>query len=73
MVRVPPERRPEWVRNVTADDGGGQEQPDEEGPGEPDGRARILTILAVLGGALALSIVSCVLFYIVGQRTEDGR
>ena len=40
------------------------------GPGEPDGRARILAIVAILGASLALSAVSCLLFYIAGQQTD---
>lgn len=73
MVRTKPEQRPEWVRNVTADDVGVQQQRGSNvssGPeGPPDGGARILAIVAILGASLALSLVSCVLFYIVGQRT----
>ncbi|CAM0879027.1 unnamed protein product [Alopecurus aequalis] len=41
-------------------------------PGEPDGKGRFYGILAVLGASLALSVVSCVLFYIVGQSSESG-
>jgi len=40
------------------------------GPGEPDGRARILAIVVILGASLALSAVSCLLFYIAGQQTD---
>jgi hypothetical protein len=29
-------------------------------------------VLAVLGASLALTVVSCVLFYIAGQRSEPG-
>jgi len=69
------------VRNVTADDVGVQGQHGSDvsrtesagGPeGPPDGSARILAIVAILGASLALSLVSCVLFYIVGQRTASG-
>ncbi|TVU22067.1 hypothetical protein EJB05_31744 [Eragrostis curvula] len=34
---VPPEPRPEWARNATANDVGGQEQDGAEGPEEPAG------------------------------------
>ncbi|XP_021313656.1 uncharacterized protein LOC8061364 [Sorghum bicolor] len=81
LIRTSPEQRPEWVRNVMADDVGVQEQRGSnvsrtetagspEGP--PDGSARILAIVAILGASLALSLVSCVLFYIVDQRTGSG-
>ena len=40
------------------------------GPGETDGSARILAILAILGASLALSAASCLLFYIAGQQTD---
>jgi hypothetical protein len=39
---------------------------------EPDGSARILAVAAILGAALALSALSCALFYIVGQQTASG-
>ncbi|KAK3163800.1 hypothetical protein QOZ80_1AG0008470 [Eleusine coracana subsp. coracana] len=79
MLRVAPERRPEWVRNLAADEvddeGGGEGQPEEGGPEEPepDGRARVLTVLAVLGASMSLSVVACVLFYIIAQRTAHDR
>ncbi|KAK3160261.1 hypothetical protein QOZ80_1BG0057220 [Eleusine coracana subsp. coracana] len=79
MLRVAPERRPEWARNLAADevdDDGGEGQPEEGGPEEPvqpDGRARILTVLAVLGASMALSVIACVLFYIIAQRTAHDR
>jgi len=69
------------VRNITADDVGVQGQRDsnvsrtvsEDSPeGPPDGSPSILAIVAILGASLALSLVSCVLFYIVGQRTASG-
>jgi hypothetical protein len=69
------------VRNITADDVGVQGQRgnnvsrtvSEDSPEGPrDGSARILAIVAILGASLALSLVSCVLFYIVGQRTASG-
>ncbi|XP_066309741.1 uncharacterized protein [Miscanthus floridulus] len=81
LVRTSPEQRPEWVRNITADDVGVQGQRDnnvsrtvsEDSPeGPPDGSPSILAIVAILGASLALSLVSCVLLYIVGQRTASG-
>jgi hypothetical protein len=41
-------------------------------PGEPGGRGSLYGVLAVLGASLALTVVSCVLFYIVGQRSDPG-
>jgi hypothetical protein len=41
-------------------------------PGDPGGRARLYGVLAVLGASLVLSVVSCALFYIAGQRSEPG-
>jgi hypothetical protein len=41
-------------------------------PGEPGGKGRLYGVLAVLGASLALTVVSCVLFYIAGQRSEPG-
>lgn len=82
LVRTSPEQRPEWVRNITADNVGVQGQRGSNvwraasggGPeGLPDGSARILAIVAILGASLTLSLVSCVLFYIVSQRTASGQ
>ncbi|CAO2204801.1 unnamed protein product [Urochloa humidicola] len=42
------------------------------GPEVTDESARVLSLAAILGTALALSVVSCVLFYIVGQQTASG-
>jgi hypothetical protein len=41
-------------------------------PGEPGGRGSLYGVLAVLGASLALTVVSCVLFYMVGQRSDPG-
>ncbi|WVZ72127.1 hypothetical protein U9M48_020637 [Paspalum notatum var. saurae] len=70
-----PEQRPEWVRIVAADDVGAQEQCGDNvlgtasggGPGWPDGSSTILTIVAILGASLAVCLIACVLFYIVGE------
>jgi hypothetical protein len=71
----------DWVRNAAADDDSGHGEgaiygsrsASGEGPEERGGRARILAVLAVLGIALTLCVISLVLFYIIGWRTEHGR
>ncbi|KAF8705113.1 hypothetical protein HU200_031379 [Digitaria exilis] len=80
----PPEQRPGWVRkNMTADGVRHKGQPGNEeafreassggGPEEqPDGSARVLAIVAILGASLALSVVCFVLIYIAGQQTASG-
>nr|CAB3472346.1 unnamed protein product [Digitaria exilis] len=80
----PPEQRPGWVRkNMTADSVHHKGQPGDEeafraassggGPEEePDGSARVLAIVAILGASLALSVVCFVLIYIGGQQTASG-
>ncbi|KAK8452299.1 hypothetical protein SEVIR_5G088200v4 [Setaria viridis] len=78
---APTEQRPEWVRkNITEGSVRDQGQSGNDVlrtasggvPEEPDGSARILAVAAILGAALALSVVSGVLFYIVGQQTASG-
>ncbi|XP_048566703.1 uncharacterized protein LOC125546508 [Triticum urartu] len=51
---------------------GGASSPSPAAPGEPEGSGtrRLYGILAVLGASLALSVASCVLFYIVGHSSE---
>ncbi|VAH71632.1 unnamed protein product [Triticum turgidum subsp. durum] len=51
---------------------GGASSPSTAAPGEPEGSGsgRMYGILAVLGASLALSVVSCVLFYLVGRGSE---
>ncbi|CAO2174484.1 unnamed protein product [Urochloa humidicola] len=55
---------PAWVTGAAAASGGGPEVTDES--------ARVLAIAAILGAAMALSVVSCVLFYVAGQQTGSG-
>ncbi|XP_037488805.1 uncharacterized protein LOC119367386 isoform X2 [Triticum dicoccoides] len=51
---------------------GGASSPSTAAPGQPEGSGsgRMYGILAVLSTSLALSVVSCVLCYLVGQSSE---
>ncbi|XBI15148.1 hypothetical protein VPH35_057626 [Triticum aestivum] len=49
---------------------GGSSSPSTAAPGQPEGSGKMYGILAVLGASLALSVVSCVLFYLVGQSSQ---